>query len=73
MDLDIQSYFDNISHDTLMDKVREKIADGRILDLIESWLKAGIMEDAQFYETNLGSPQGGLCKALHKVDPLVFC
>ncbi|AXF56767.1 reverse transcriptase domain-containing protein [Salicibibacter kimchii] len=62
IDLDIQSYFDNISHAILMDKVREKIADGRILDLIEGWLKAGIIEDAQFYGTNISSLQGGLSR-----------
>ncbi len=58
VDLDIQSFFDNVSHDIVMTKVREKIADGRVLDLIEMWLKAGFMEDGQFYETEIGSPQG---------------
>lgn len=64
VDLDIQSYFDNINHDILMEKVRERIADGRILDMIESWLKAGIMEDGQFHETVIGSPQGGVISPL---------
>lgn len=64
VDLDIQSYFDNIPHDLLMRKIKEKIADGRILNLIYSWLKAGIMEDDQFYDTNIGSPQGGVISPL---------
>lgn len=64
VDLDIQSYFDTIPHEKLMNKVREKIADGRVLDLLEGWLKAGIMEDGQFHETEEGSPQGGVISPL---------
>jgi len=64
VDLDIQSYFDNIPHDLLMEKVKTKIADGRILDLIEMWLKAGVMEDDQFHDTRRGSPQGGVISPL---------
>lgn len=64
VDLDIQSYFDTIPHDLLMNKVRAKIADGRVLDLIEMWLKAGVMEDNQFHETEIGSPQGGVISPL---------
>lgn len=64
VDLDIQSYFDNIPHDLLMDKIKMKIADGRVLDLIEMWLKAGVMEDDQLYETEVGSPQGGVISPL---------
>jgi RNA-directed DNA polymerase len=64
VDLDIQSYFDTISHEILMRKVKKRIADGRILDLIEGWLKAGIMEDDQFHDTEKGSPQGGVISPL---------
>lgn len=64
VDLDIQSYFDNIPHDLLMEKVKVKIADGRILDLIEMWLKAGVMEDGQLHDTYQGSPQGGVISPL---------
>ncbi|TLS34889.1 group II intron reverse transcriptase/maturase [Pseudalkalibacillus caeni] len=64
VDLDIQAYFDTIPHSKLMRKVKEKIADGRVLDLLEGWLKAGIMEDGQFHETEEGSPQGGVISPL---------
>lgn len=64
VDMDIQSYFDTIPHDLLMEKVKTKIADGRVLDLIEMWLKAGVMEDDQFYDTTVGSPQGGVISPL---------
>ncbi|WP_174614521.1 group II intron reverse transcriptase/maturase [Virgibacillus ihumii] len=64
VDLDIKSYFDNIPHDLLMEKIKDKIADGRVLDLIEMWLKAGVMEDDRFYDTHQGSPQGGVISPL---------
>ncbi|MFZ3580516.1 group II intron reverse transcriptase/maturase, partial [Virgibacillus sp. DJP39] len=64
VDLDIQSYFDNIPHELLMGKIKDKITDGRVLDLIEMWLKAGVMEDDQFQYTNIGSPQGGVISPL---------
>lgn len=64
VDLDIQSYFDTISHEILLEKVRDRIADGRILGLIEGWLQAGIVEDDQFHETVQGSPQGGVISPL---------
>lgn len=45
VDLDIMSFFDEIPHELLMEKVRERITDGRVLTLIRSWLTAGVMED----------------------------
>ena len=44
VDADLKSYFDTIPHERLMERVRERIADGRVLKLIESFLKAGIMD-----------------------------
>ena len=41
VDADLKSYFDTIPHDRLMDRVREKVADGRVLELIEAFLQAG--------------------------------
>ena len=35
--------------------------------ILEKWLKSGFMEDGQFYPTKQGTPQGGLCKVLHKL------
>lgn len=64
VDLDIQSYFDTIPHDLLMERVKRKIADGRVLNLIEMWLKAGVMEDDQFHNENIGSSQGGVISPL---------
>ena len=41
VDADIKSYFDTIPHDLLMDRIREKVSDGKILSLIELLPKAG--------------------------------
>src|SRR5258706_604722 len=44
VDADLKSYFDTIPHGPLVDRVRERIADGRVLQLIESFLTSGIMD-----------------------------
>ncbi|MDQ0221468.1 group II intron reverse transcriptase/maturase, partial [Peribacillus cavernae] len=54
LDLDIQSFFDEIPHHQLMEKVKERISDGKVLTLISNWLTAGVMEDDQFHETEIG-------------------
>lgn len=64
VDLDIMSFFDEIPHELLMEKVRERITDGKVLTLIRGWLTAGVMEDDQFHETVVGSPQGGVISPL---------
>ncbi|WNS42667.1 reverse transcriptase domain-containing protein [Paenibacillus sp. MMS20-IR301] len=64
VDLNIVSFFDEIPHGGLMEKVQERISDGKVLTLIRGWLTAGIMEDDQFHETEIGSPQGGVISPL---------
>ncbi|TBL68347.1 group II intron reverse transcriptase/maturase [Paenibacillus thalictri] len=64
VDADISGYFDNIPHEKLMKLVEQRISDRRILKLIRKWLKAGFVKDDQFYETDLGSPQGGVISPL---------
>lgn len=64
VDLDIVSFFDEIPHEGLMKKVQERISDGKVLTLIRGWLTAGVMEDDQFHETEIGSPQGGVISPL---------
>ena len=61
---DITSFFDNIDHDTLLSLIGRKIDDGRILELIRRFLKAGYIEDCSFKESDLGSPQGGVLSPL---------
>jgi RNA-directed DNA polymerase len=66
VDVDIKAYFDNIPHEGLMKLVRERIADGRVLKLIESFLKQGAMEmgELEAEEREQGTPQGGVISPL---------
>jgi group II intron reverse transcriptase/maturase len=60
VDADIVSFFDRISHQVVMSLVRSRIADGRVLDLIEAFLKAGVWEDDIVHVLSEGTPQGGV-------------
>jgi RNA-directed DNA polymerase len=64
VDIDIKGYFDAIPHERLMSKVSEKIADSRVLGLIESFLKAGVMDELQERTSESGTPQGGVISPL---------
>ena len=67
VDVDIKSYFESIPHERLMALVRERIADGRVLKLIESFLKQGVLEEMgemEPEEREQGTPQGGVISPL---------
>ncbi|MEA3489998.1 MAG: group II intron reverse transcriptase/maturase [Candidatus Omnitrophota bacterium] len=64
VDADIESYFDSIPHERLMVLVEQKVADGRMLKLIESYLKQGVMEGMNEWTLEEGTPQGGVISPL---------
>lgn len=64
VDADIKGFFDNIPHKLIMTEISSEIADGNILDLIERFLKSGVMEEGQLRPTTKGTPQGGVISPL---------
>jgi group II intron reverse transcriptase/maturase len=58
LDADIRGYFDAIDHEWMMKFLEHRIADRRVLRLIRKWLKAGVVEDGEWTESQGGSPQG---------------
>jgi RNA-directed DNA polymerase len=65
VDADLQSYFDTIPHERLLALVKERVADGRVLALVESFLRAGVLEESQGWQpTERGTPQGGVISPL---------
>ena len=64
LDADIRGFFDNMSHEWTMKFMAHRIADNRILRLIQKWLKAGVSEDGEWSETKAGTPQGAVISPL---------
>jgi RNA-directed DNA polymerase len=64
LDLDIRSFFDKVGHDHLEKFVRHRVGDERFVRLILKWVKAGVMEDGQWFETKEGTPQGAVISPL---------
>jgi RNA-directed DNA polymerase len=64
VDADLKSYFDTIAHDRLMARVGETISDGRVLKLIEGFLKQEIMSDMARWQPTTGTPQGAVLSPL---------
>lgn len=65
VDADIEACFDSIDHTALMDRVRRRIADKRVLRLVKAFLKAGVLTElGQIEESHTGTPQGGILSPL---------
>lgn len=59
IDADLRSYFDTIPHDRLLALIKQRVADGRVLALLESFLEAGVLEEGKGWQpTEQGTPQG---------------
>ena len=77
VDVDIEQYFDSIPHTKLLTEVAREIADGKVLGLIEQYMKAGVMEDCKLWQPETGTPQGAVMSPLlaniylHPVDEII--
>ena len=64
LDADIRGFFDNLSHEWAIKFVEHRVADPRMLRLIQKWLKAGVSEDGRWSESKVGTPQGAVVSPL---------
>ena len=65
VDADLKSYFDTIPHDRLLALMKQRVADGGVLALVESFLRAGVLEESKGWQpTERGTPQGGVISPL---------
>ncbi|HUT35289.1 MAG TPA: group II intron reverse transcriptase/maturase [Planctomycetota bacterium] len=73
VDADLKSYFDSIPRDRLMEQVRTKVADGRVLALVAAYLEQGVMDGLASWTPERGTPQGAVISPLLSnlyLDPL---
>jgi RNA-directed DNA polymerase len=73
VDADFKSYFDTIPRDRLLDRVRSKVSDGRVLALVKAYLRQGVMEGMKSWTPTAGTPQGAVISPLLSnlyLDPL---
>jgi RNA-directed DNA polymerase len=64
LDADIRGFFDNLDKSWLIKFVEHRVADPRIIRLIQKWLNAGVMEEGEWSDTKTGSPQGSVISPL---------
>lgn len=64
VDIDIQGYFDSIDQERLMGLLKEDVSDGPLLEIIERFLKAGVLEEGEWEPSDEGTPQGGVVSPL---------
>jgi RNA-directed DNA polymerase len=64
LDADVRGFFDNLSHEWLVKFIEHRVADRRILRLIQKWLRAGVSEEGKWSKTEVGTPQGAVASPL---------
>lgn len=64
VDADLQGYFDSIPHDRLLERVAERISDGRVRGLLEQWLEQDILKGLERWTPTAGTPQGAVISPL---------
>jgi RNA-directed DNA polymerase len=73
VDADLQSYYDTIPQQPLLERVGSKVSDGKVLDLLKAFLEQDILESAQHWTPERGTPQGAVISPLLSniyLDPL---
>ncbi len=77
VDADLESYFDTIPHEPLMDRIEARISDGHVLGLLRSWLEQDILRGLERWRPMAGTPQGAVISpllaniCLHPLDELM--
>jgi len=64
LDLDIRKFFDSVQHEWIQQFVEHRVADRRVLRLIQKWMRAGVSEEGQWSRTTVGTPQGAVISPL---------
>jgi group II intron reverse transcriptase/maturase len=64
LEADLKNFFGSLDHGWLLRFIEHRVGDPRIISLITRWLKAGIMEDGEYAESEVGTPQGGSISVL---------
>jgi RNA-directed DNA polymerase len=64
VDADLESYFDSIPHERLMERVEERISDGRVLALVRGWLGQDVLRGLERWTPTAGTPQGAVISPL---------
>ncbi|HYU47035.1 MAG TPA: group II intron reverse transcriptase/maturase [Terriglobales bacterium] len=64
LDADVRGFFDNLSHEWMVKFIEHRVADRRILRLIQKWLRAGVSEEGKWSKTEVGTPQGAVASPL---------
>lgn len=64
VDMDLSKCFDTLDHSIILQSVNQKVSDGKVLNLIDKFLKSGVLDKTHFEPTEKGSPQGGIISPL---------
>ena len=64
LDADIKGFFDHGSHQWLLKFIGHRVADNRMIRLIQKWVKAGVSEEGEWSEITVGTPQGAVASPL---------
>jgi RNA-directed DNA polymerase len=73
VDADLQSYYDTIPRQPLLERIKTKVADGKVLDLLSAYLEQEVLENAKYWTPEQGTPQGAVISPLLSnlyLDPL---